>query len=285
MEEQEFISTAELPKASSPPCNIAGGKATAVVKFINVSEIMPDPQKTPKHFKTEDLARLALDILENGLKNPLALLSYSYKGKEKFQLLSGEKRFRACLLARITRVPCTVIYPAKGENIPKELIMPPRDYFEEAKIFAEAINRGLYTEKDIASKAGVKEEDVRSTLSLLVFSEEEQSLLKEHCIPCKTAQKLAIMDVHTRRGFLETIKHGTNIAAVCAKISEASPVPSSQRTKFRINNTGFFFNSVNHAVETMREGGVDIHCDTEETDLSTIVTLTVPKNDNVPRGT
>ena len=93
------------------------------------------------------------------------------------------------------------------------------------------------------------------------------------------------MDIHTRKGFLETIKLGTNIAAVCAKISEASSAPSSQRTKFRINNTGFFFNSVNHAVETMREGGVNIHCDTEETDISTIMTLTVPKNNNVPRGT
>ena len=285
MEEQDFISTAELPKAPATPCEIAEGKATAVVKFINVSEIMPDPQKTPKHFKTEDLARLALDILENGLKNPLTLLSYTYKGKEKFQLLSGEKRFRACLLARIKRIPCTVIYPKNNKNELKELIMPPRDYFEEAKIFAEAINRGLYTEKDLADKAGIGEEEVRSTLSLLVFNEQEQNILKEYGIPCKTAQKLALMDIHTRKGFLETIKHGTNIAAVCAKISEASSAPSSQRVKFRINNTGFFFNSVNHAVETMREGGVNIHCDTEETDISTIMTLTVPKNDNVPRGT
>ena len=285
MEEQEFISTGELPKATAQEREIAGGKAKAVVKFINVSEIMPDPQKTPKFFKTEDLARLALDILENGLRNHLALLCYIYKGKEKYRLLSGEKRFRACLLARITRVPCTVIYPIDTKKTTQELIMPPRDYFEEARIFAEAINRGLYTEQEIANKAGVKQEDVHSTLSLLVFSEKEQQILKDYCIPCNIAQKLALMDIHTRKGFLESITHGTNIAAVCAKISEASTMPSSQRTKFRINNTGFFFNSVNHAVETMREGGVDIHCDTKETDISTIMTLTVPKGDNVPRGT
>lgn len=288
MEEQEFFSTGELPKAvSSDPASLLGGKAKAVVKFINVADIMPNPENPPKQYTTEELARLALDILQNGLKNPLTLVSVTYKDKERYQILSGEKRFRACLLARIERVPCTIIYPQKNGNSEDELIMPPRDYFEEARIYAEAINRGLYTEEDIAKRAKISKEEVHSILSLLVFTSEEQKILLDSGVPCQTAKKLAVMNPHARRGFLETIIHGTNIAAVCAKIGEASPdtAPSAQHTKFSIRETGFFFNSVNHAVETMREGGVHIDCRTQETDISTILTLTVPKGDNVPRGT
>ena len=151
MEEKEFFSTAELPKAvTKETAAVFGGKATAVVKFINVADIMPDPESTPKIYPMEELARFALDILENGLKNPIALVSSSYKSKGIYRILSGEKRFRACLLARIERVPCTIIYPCGSDAERKELMMPPRDYFEEARIYAEAINRGLYTEEDIA---------------------------------------------------------------------------------------------------------------------------------------
>lgn len=288
MEEQEFFSTGELPKAvSNNPTTLLGGKAKAIVKFINVADIMPNPENPPKIYTTEELARLALDILENGLKNPITLVSIVYKNKEIYQIVSGEKRFRACLLARIERVPCTIIYPQKIRNSNDELIMPPRNYFEEARIYAEAINRGIYTEEDIAKQAKITAEEVHSTLSLLVFTPDEQKILLDAGVPCQTAKKLAIMNQHTRRGFLETIIHGTNIAAVCAKIGEAAQDTTlpAQHTKFTIRGTGFFLNSVNHAVETMREGGVNIDCRTQETDISTIMTLTIPKNDNVPRGT
>ena len=289
MEEKEFFSTAELPKAvTKETAAVFGGKATAVVKFINVADIMPDPESTPKIYPMEELARFALDILENGLKNPIALVSSSYKSKEIYRILSGEKRFRACLLARIERVPCTIIYPCGSDAERKELMMPPRDYFEEARIYAEAINRGLYTEEDIAEKSGTDVKEVRSLLSLLIFTGDEQKVLLDSGVPCATAKKLAAMDQHTRRGFLETIIHGTNIAAVCAKIGEASSGEShtnTQHRKFAIRNTGFFFNSINHAVETMREGGVNIDFHTQETDISTIMTLTVPKKDDVPHGT
>ena len=281
MEEKDFFYTAELPKAiSEEPVEIPGGKAHAIVKIINISDICPDPESPPKCYKTEDLARLAVDILENGLLNPIVLLSFNSPEKEVFRIISGEKRFRACLLARIERIPCTVIYQKDAKNA---VSLPPRNYFDKAKIFAEAINRGLYTEDSIAKSAGIAEEEVRSTLLLLVFTGEEQELLIKSGVPEQSARKLAKMDTNTRRGFLETILHGTNVAAVCAKISEACAEEAAeseghfQRTKFRIRGNGFFFNSINHAVETMREGGVNIDFITKETETDTVLTLTIPK--------
>lgn len=288
MEKEELFSNEEVVKDVFKDCASSyGDGAKTVVKFINVSDILPDPEIPPKIYRTEDLARLALDILENGLKDPITVVSGMYRGKERYQIVSGEKRFRACLLARIERIPCIIIYPQRKTSPFEEMMMPPRNYFEEARIFAEAINRGLYSEEDIAEKSQLSTEDVRATLSLLIFEPKEQKLLLDTGVPCMIAKKLALMNDHTRKGFLETIICGTNISAVCAKINEIFPdtVNHSQRIKFAIKETGFFFNSVNHAVEKMREGGVDISCHTQETDINTIVTLTVPKNKNVPRGT
>lgn len=285
MEEQELFYTAELPKViSDAPVDIWGGKATAEVKIVNIMDICPSPESMPKSYKTEELARLAIDILENGLQNPPTLLSVNTAQKEVFHIISGEKRFRACLLARLEYIPCTVIY---SKDTQSPISVPPRNYFEKAKIYAEAINRGLYSEETIAESAETSIEDIRSALLLLVFTSEEQDLLIKSAVPEQTAKKLAKMNTNTRKGFLETIAHGTNVAAVCAKISEASAEEATstenrfQRTKFCIHGNGFLLNSINHAVETMREGGVNINLVTEETETDTVLTLTIPK---VPKG-
>ena len=280
MEEQEFY-TAELPKLfTDEPTEIWEGKAFAVVKNINVADICPDPEKPPKQYTTEELARLAIDILENGLINPITLLAIKSPQKEFFSIISGEKRFRACLLARMEQIPCTVIYPKEEES---EIIMPPRNYFDKARIYAEAINRGLYDEEAIAKCAEIPVDEIHSTLLLLVFTQEEQELLIKSAVPEVSAKKLAKMDSNTRKGFLETISHGTNVAAVCAKISEASAESAAendshfQKTKFVIRGNGFFMNSISRAVETMRESGINIDFITKETDTDTVLTLTIPK--------
>ena len=282
---EELFYTSELPKfISDAPMDIWNGKAEAVVKFIDINDICPDPETPPKPYKTEELARLAMDILENGLQNPIVLLSTQTPQKEFFRIISGEKRFRACLLARMEHIPCTVIYQ-KGAQ--KSVSMPPRNYFEKAKIYAEAINRGLYSAETIAKNAEITVEEVQSELLLLVFTEDEQNLLIKSGVPEQSAKKLAKMDSNTRKGFLETISHGTNVAAVCAKISEASAEDAAfnenhfQRTKFCIRGNGFLLNSINHAVETMREGGVKVNFITKETDTDTVLTLTIPK---IPEG-
>ena len=282
MEEENLFYTAELPKCfSEVPTEILDGKAEAIVKMIDIKDICPDPEMPPKQYKTEDLARLAIDILENGLLNPIVVLSIKSAKKETFRIISGEKRFRACLLARIEQIPCTVIYQKDTEN---EISMPPRNYFEKSKIFAEAIDRGLYTEESIAKSMGIPQEEVHSSLLLLVFTQDEQDLLIKSGVPEQSAKKLSTMDSNTRKGFLETIAHGTNVAAVCAKISEACAEEAAcnnkhfQRTKFCIRGNGFFMNSINHAVETMREGGVHINLNKKETDTDTVLTLTIPKS-------
>ena len=162
MEEHELFYTSELPKfISDAPMDIWDGKAEAVVKFVDIKDICPDPENPPKSYKTEELARLAMDILENGLQNPIVLLSLKTPQKEFFRIISGEKRFRACLLARMEHIPCTVIYP---KDVQAPVSVPPRNYFEKAKFYAEAINRGLYDEETIAKNAGTGGEDVHSAL-------------------------------------------------------------------------------------------------------------------------
>ena len=277
MNSETFFDTAEIPEISEfSSFDVFNGNAKVVFEIVDIDNIYLDPEKTPKKYKTEELAALAMDILKNGLRKPIAVLKISEKDKN-FQIVSGEKRFRACLLARVDKIACAVIHISGKAN---KIYMPPKNYFEKAKLYAEAIDRGIYTEENIAQKCDVDLTEVTSLLSLLVFSEKEQNILLEYCVPEKIAIKLAVMDANTRKGFLETIMHGTNVTAVCAKINEVSAEINGehfQKTKFRIRGNGFFLNSIDHAVKTMRDGGVNVNYNTCETENETVLTLTIPK--------
>lgn len=288
MEEEYFFSTGEFPKTiSEKSVQVMDGLADAVVKTVKVSEIFPDPEKPPKKYPEDELAKLAIDILSNGLKNPLTVAPSKPAKRERYRILSGEKRFRACLLAHIEKVPCTIILPRKQKDTESELIMPPRNYFEQARLIREAICRNLYTEETIAGAAGVSRENVKSLLSLLIFSSDEQNLLLDVGIPKSTAIKLASADKKTREIFINALVGGKDPQRICALIDKSlSPYQSKKKVKFGIKSSGFLLNSINHAVETMREGGMDIGFTTKENDVSTVLTLTVPKDgENVPRGT
>ena len=277
MNSEMFFDTAEIPESSEfSSFEVLDGKAKVVFEIIDIDNIYLNPEKTPKKYKTEELAALAMDILKNGLRKPIVVLGIGKK-ERSFQIISGEKRFRSCLLARMDKVACAVIYM---DEKPNNLCIPPKNYFEKAKLYAEALDREIYTEEDIAEKFNADLSELTSLLSLLVFSEKEQNVLLEYCIPEKIAIKLAGMDTNMRKGFFETIMHGTNVAAVCAKINEVSAEMNDehfQKTKFRIRGNGFFLNSIDHAVKTMRDGGVNVNYNTSETENETVLTLTIPK--------
>ena len=118
-------------------------------------------------------------------------------------------------------------------------------------------------------------------------SSDEQNLLLDVGVPKSTAIKLASADKKTREIFINALVGGKDPQGICALIDKSlSPYQSKKKVKFGIKSSGFLLNSINHAVETMREGGMDIGFTTKENDVSTVLTLTVPKDrENVPRGT
>ena len=221
-----------------------------------------------------------MDILKNGLQKPIVVIEL---GDDFYQIISGEKRFRACLLARFEKILCAVMHRVVKNN---NISIPPKNYFEKAKFYSEAINRGLYTEENIALKLRSTPEEISSMFLLLSFSDEEQEILLECGVPEKIAIKLACMDINTRKGFLETMTHGTNVPAVCAKISEVysekygeeKACEGPRKIKFGIKGNTFFLNSIERAVKTMRGGGINVDYKSQETEYGTVLTLIIPKN-------
>jgi len=73
-------------------------------KFIDIHKIEANGNQPRTHFENEKIQELAVSIQQNGLLQPIVVRPYH----GKYQIVVGERRYRACLLAGIEEVPCLV---------------------------------------------------------------------------------------------------------------------------------------------------------------------------------
>jgi ParB family transcriptional regulator, chromosome partitioning protein len=144
---------------------------------VNLSLIYPNPDQPRKFFPREALEELALSIKEQGLIEPLVVVPRD----NKFMLVAGERRWRACQMAGLETVPVRVIEAddrqiaemALVENLQRQDLTP----LEEARAFREMLNKG-YTKEELARKLGFKQVwRVDERLSLLNLAPKFQEAL------------------------------------------------------------------------------------------------------------
>lgn len=94
------------------------------IKLIRCGNIYPDPARPPKRYPDGELSAIACGFRRHGIGIPAVVMNVRSFGKERFVLVTGEKIFRAALIAKAERIPCIVICP--GENLPE--LPHPKEY-------------------------------------------------------------------------------------------------------------------------------------------------------------
>ncbi|MEJ2672945.1 MAG: ParB/RepB/Spo0J family partition protein, partial [Deltaproteobacteria bacterium] len=144
---------------------------------VNLSLIYPNPSQPRKFFPREALEELALSIKEQGLIEPLVVAPR----EGKFMLIAGERRWRACQMAGIEKVPVRILQAddrqiaemALVENIQRQDLTP----LEEARAFQAMLDSG-YTKEELARKLGFKQVwRVDKRLSLLNLAPKYQEAM------------------------------------------------------------------------------------------------------------
>jgi ParB/RepB/Spo0J family partition protein len=178
---------------------------------IALSLIYPNPDQPRKVFPRESLEELALSIKEQGLIEPLVVVA---KG-EKFMLIAGERRWRACQMAGLTAAPVRILEAddrqiaemALVENIQRQDLTP----LEEARAFKEMLDHG-YTKEELAQKLGFKQVwRVDERLSLLNLSPKFQDALIFGVVSPSQAFEISRLEDH---GQQETGGPGPDSAAL-----------------------------------------------------------------------
>ena len=116
------------------------------VTEIKLADIVPNPANPRKYFDEESLTELAQNILEHGVLQPVTVREIPEADGRKYELVFGERRFRAAKIAGLETIPCMVrnlnddaaFDLMVSENLARENILPS----EEAEAFKAILERG-----------------------------------------------------------------------------------------------------------------------------------------------
>ena len=185
------------------------------VQTLKISEIEPKADQPRKYFDEEALNQLAESIKQHGLIQPIVVRESS---GGFYQIVAGERRWRASKLAGLTEVPVIIIEAdamkaaelAIIENIQREDLNP----YEEAQAYKSLMDNYGLTQEEVASKVGKSRSAVANTMRLLDLPDEVLELvmaadisagharallgLKDKSVVVETAQKILIRSLSVR---------------------------------------------------------------------------------------
>jgi ParB family chromosome partitioning protein len=186
-------------------------KGSGSVVRLPLAAIRPNPHQPRRRFAQEALEELAASIREKGLLQPLLVRP---KG-EGFELVAGERRFRAAQMAGLSEVPAVVrdltdqeaLELALVENLQREDLSP----VEEARGYQALLAMGL-TQEEVAKRVGKARSTVANALRLLQLPEEVLEALERGEITAGHARALLMLEPQDRLwGLREILEKGLSV--------------------------------------------------------------------------
>jgi ParB family chromosome partitioning protein len=134
---------------------------------VPLSSIVPNPHQPRSPIREQDLVELAASIEEHGVIQPLVVA----KVDDGYQLIAGERRWRASRLAKLEHVPVVVKDAAPREMLELALVENVQradlNALEEAQAYHQLIDQFGLTQAQVAKRVGKSREAVANTLRLL----------------------------------------------------------------------------------------------------------------------
>lgn len=214
------------------------------IQHIPLDRVRRNPFQPRTHFSHEELEELMGSIKEHGLLQPLIVLPAGVDGT--YQLIAGERRFRAMSLLEEKTVPVIVrdateqqqLEIAIIENIQRQDL----NALEEAAAYARLADEFGLTQEDIAEKVGKSRSQVANTIRLLLLPKEIRDAVVEGAISASNARTLLALpnDQERLKLFHTLINKGLTVREVEDRISVRRPSqtkdPNISDLEFRLRD-------------------------------------------------
>jgi len=190
---------------------VAPARTSSGPQMVDVDLIEPSPYQPRTHFHEEGLAELAQSIQTSGIIQPLVLRTVA---GSRFQLLAGERRWRAAQRAGLARVPAVIREVSDAaaleitlvENIQREDL----NAIEEARAFDRLMNEFNLTQEEVASRTGKDRATVANAVRLLRLDKPILDLIEDGRLSAGHGRALlAIADAKPRLLLARRAARGT----------------------------------------------------------------------------
>ena len=161
---------------------------------ISLNDIIPNRFQPREIFKEEELKELSTSIKEHGVIQPIIVRKIG----DKYEIIAGERRFRASQLAGKTTIPALVrniddkeaAKIALLENLQRSNLTP----IEEAKTYQTILKIDNITQEELAANLGKSQSTIANKMRLLTLNEEVQTALLNSQISERHARSLLSLD-------------------------------------------------------------------------------------------
>lgn len=176
----DFLNESETPQKSDD--------------FVDINLLFPSPFQPRKDFDIQALNSLVDSIREKGILQPLLVR----KNGDKFEIIAGERRYRAAKIAGINMLPVIIkdiddkeaLEIALIENIMRENLSP----IEEAEGYARLMSEFSHTQEALSQVIGKSRSQVANTLRLLNLPDSVKQMLRENKLSAGHAKMLVGLD-------------------------------------------------------------------------------------------
>lgn len=192
------------------------------VFYIDINDIKPNAEQPRKTFDKEKISELSQSIIEHGIIQPLVVR----KSGKHYEIVAGERRWRAAREAELSVIPCIVrqfsdeenMLVAIIENMQREDLNP----IEEAMGLEQMISAYGMTQEEVSKSVSKSRPYITNTLRLLKLPEEIKALVSEGKISTGHARALITVKNKTKQEELckKIIKDGISVRDVERLASE-----------------------------------------------------------------
>lgn len=249
---------------------------------IDVNGIIANPYQPRTIFDKDALNELSQSIRENGIIQPLVVRP-SRSGK--YEIVAGERRFKAACLAGMQKVPCIVqdysdeksAEIALIENVQRENLTA----IEEAEAYRALIELSGLTQSELAMRVGKTQSTIANKLRLLKLPEPVKKAIRDHRITERHARAMLAMDDQEEiNQVTEKVIAGHLTVSETEKIVKEKVKAKKPKSKMKVltPNVRIALNTVRQAVAMIRQSGIEVELLEDDGQDDYIITLKVAKN-------
>ncbi len=235
--------------------------------MLRPEEIKSTHYKLRHTFDEYELKLLADSISVSGIIQPLAVRKNS---DGKYELIAGERRLRAAVIAGLRRIPC-VVHKADDStaavySLIENLQRSNLTVFEAAEAIDMLINEYGMSQSEVATRLGFSQSTLSNKLRLLGLGEELRKRITAAGLTERHARALLRLPLNERNGALDriiaegmTVKQTEELIALLLEPKPENP-PEEPEKPFRKSSIGdmrLFGNSLSKLVDTLQNSGIN----------------------------
>ena len=249
---------------------------TGRVVFLPAKNILPNPAQPRKIFREEALAELAQSIRQHGILQPLSVRRMG----TAYELIAGERRLRAGILAGLTEIPCIVMNMDDKESgmtaLVENLQRQDLDFIEEARGISKVMDAWNLSQEQAARLLGKSQSAIANKLRLLKHSGPVLEKLREHGLTERHAR--ALLRLPTEPVKLQAIDTIARLGMSVARTEQyIESLLAEEKEKPPKADVSAFLQKVSQTLTRIQSAGIPAISERRETESQIVLTITIPK--------